>query len=177
MVLWKRVSLLADPVHLRQRVESVSCAVITVSDTRTIESDKSGSLIKSKLLDAGHVLHSSSILRDEPGPLREHVALLCKDDTCGAIITTGGTGFARRDTTIEAIDALLDKRIEGFGELFRVLSFEQVGAASMLSRALGGVCGSTVIFCLPGSPAAVELALDRLILPQLGHLLALIEDR
>jgi molybdenum cofactor biosynthesis protein B len=157
------------PQHSRDKVECVRCAVITVSDTRTVETDTGGRLICERLRAAGHAIESYEILRDEPEAIAHRVRELDSDRSCQVILLTGGTGIAARDTTYEAVADLLDKRMDGFGELFRMLSFEQVGAAAMLSRAVAGLVGTVVVFTMPGSPKAVELAMDKLILPELGH--------
>jgi molybdenum cofactor biosynthesis protein B len=156
--------------HCKQTTSSVTCAVITVSDTRTIETDTSGALIRDLLTTAGHRVASSEILPDEPGQVRLRVGILCEAGGVEAIILTGGTGLASRDTTYEAVGGLLDKRLDGFGELFRMLSFQEIGPAAMLSRAVAGTRGRTAVFSLPGSTPAVRLAMERLILPQLGHI-------
>ena len=163
-----------DAEHLAQRVQSVACAILTVSDTRTLETDGSGALIRDRLASAGHPIISYQIIPDEPSQVRQRVLSLCSQETCQAVLLSGGTGLALRDTTYEAITSLLDKRLDGFGELFRMLSYEQVGAAAMLSRATAGVCRSTPVFSMPGSLGAVALAMDKLILPEIGHLTALL---
>ena len=155
----------------------VACAVITVSDTRTRETDIGGQRICALLAERGHRVTRHDIVRDEPDQVRSLVAGLCAAGDCAAVLLTGGTGLAARDTTFEAIDALLEKRIEGFGELFRMLSFAEIGAAAMLSRATAGVCRGVAVFSMPGSPGAVELAMQRLILPELGHLAGLLRGR
>lgn len=148
---------------------SIRCGIITMSDTRTAETDTSGAAIREALQAAGHEVTGYAVVKDEPG---EIVTLLQRmiADGCRVIITNGGTGIARRDNTYEAIDGLLEKRLPGFGEIFRMLSYQDIGPAAMLSRATAGVYGGTLIFCLPGSTAAVRLALDRLIIPELPHL-------
>lgn len=151
---------------------SLSVAVLTVSDTRTTGTDQSGATLKRLLADAGHRLADYRIVPDDPAAIRQVLEEWLRNESCEAIITTGGTGIAGRDRTCEVVGDLLDRRLDGFGELFRMLSYEVVGSAAMLSRAIGGVAGRIPIFALPGSPAAVELALDRLILPELGHLMA-----
>ncbi|HET7617037.1 MAG TPA: molybdenum cofactor biosynthesis protein B [Vicinamibacterales bacterium] len=150
----------------------VRCFVLTISDTRTEETDTSGRAIAELLASAGHVVDAREIVRDDPQRVREIVAAVAARTTkaVDAIVTTGGTGVTARDSTFEALDALLDKRLDGFGELFRMLSYEQVGAAAMLSRAGAGTIGRTAIFMLPGSEAAVRLAMTDLILPVLRHL-------
>lgn len=158
--------------HHKHDVRSVECAVITISDTRSAAEDRSGQRIRELLRSKGHGAESYRIVRDEPD---EIVGVL--DDlpaTVRAVICNGGTGLARRDTTYEALSGLFDKEISGFGELFRALSYEEIGAAAMLSRAAAGIVQNRVVFTLPGSPAAVELAMVRLILPELGHIAGLL---
>lgn len=153
--------------HRRAAVDAVRCAVVTVSDTRTEETDTSGRAIVELLEHAGHAVESKSIVRDEPEQVRTivgaHIGRL------DAVITTGGTGIASRDTTCDALEQLLQRRLEGFGELFRALSYEEIGSAAMLSRATAGIAHGTVVFLLPGSENAVRLAMTKLILPELGH--------
>ena len=146
------------------------CAVLTVSDTRTPETDKGGRLIIDQLEAAGHEAVEYQIVRDEPAQIENQLRawLDAKPDV---ILTTGGTGISSRDTTVEVARCLLDKELEGFGELFRMLSYEEVGAAAMLSRAVSGLAGDTLLFTLPGSTNAVGLALTKLILPELPHLI------
>lgn len=162
------------PEHLTGQSDRVACAVITVSDTRTPESDKSGSLIRERLETAGHTVVSHEIIPDEPILVRDRVIALRDEGKTQAIILTGGTGLAARDSTIEAVSTLLEKSIDGFGELFRMLSYAEIGPAAMLSRAEGGVCGKTLVFSMPGSTGAVRLAMDKLILPELGHMASLV---
>jgi len=150
---------------------SAHCCVLTVSDTRTLDTDKGGSAIVTRLEAAGHTIYDRQIVPDEPEQIEALVRRWLADPQAQLIITTGGTGIARRDTTVEIIDRLLDKKLDGFGELFRMLSWEEVGPASMLSRALGGLAGEAWVFALPGSLNAVGLAMDKLILPELSHLL------
>ncbi len=147
----------------------VRCAVLTISDTRTPETDTSGAAIRTALTQAGHDVVRYTIVRDEPEQI-DALVRTCAAEGCKLIITNGGTGIARRDSTFEAIDSLLEKRLPGFGELFRMLSYQEIGAAAMLSRATAGVYGGALIFCLPGSTNAVRLALEQLIVPQLAHL-------
>jgi len=160
--------------HADKVVEQVACAVGTVSDTRTPETDQSGSLIRESLAAAGHRVVYYEIVADDPARVRDLVLRWCEQGDCQAVLLTGGTGLAERDSTFEAVSGLLAKKLDGFGELFRMLSFEEVGSSAMLSRALAGVCRDTVVFSMPGSPAAVRLALNRLILPELGHIAALL---
>lgn len=152
---------------------AVACGVITVSDTRTEADDVSGQRIRQLLGDNGHTVTWYRIVKDEPGLITELIK--SAPPTAPVLICNGGTGIARRDTTYEAIHALLEKEITGFGELFRMLSFAEIGAAAMLSRATAGVAREHVIFSLPGSTAAVELAMTKLILPQLRHIAGLLK--
>lgn len=158
--------------HHARDAQAVECGVITVSDTRTEANDTSGQRIQQLLREHGHHSAWYHIVKDEPGLITKVIQSAPPETS--VLICNGGTGIAKRDTTFEAIQALLDKEITGFGELFRMLSFAEIGAAAMLSRATAGVAGERVLFSLPGSTAAVELAMTRLILPQLGHLVALI---
>lgn len=166
-----------NPSHEAQRVSNVRVAVLTISDSRTESTDKSGTIIREKLTSTGHTLHKYAILPDDPPQVRERVSVHCQEANCQAVLLNGGTGIAPRDTTIEAIETLFEKRLDGFSELFRMLSFEEIGAAAILSRATAGVCKNTVIFAMPGSPGAVKLAMDRLILPTLGHAVWLLGHR
>jgi molybdopterin adenylyltransferase len=142
--------------------------VITASDTRDAASDESGRLIRELLEGAGHRVAHYEVLPDTPERIAEAVrkALLELD----GVIINGGTGIAARDSTIEAVRPLIDKELEGFGELFRALSFQEIGSAAFLSRALAGISGGKIIVALPGSPNACRLALERLLLPELGHM-------
>jgi molybdenum cofactor biosynthesis protein B len=158
---------MSAPEHRRDAPTSVRCVVVTVSDTRTPVTDTSGNVIAAMLMDAGHEIKSRRLVKDDPSAVREAVTTALVD--ADAIITTGGTGLTARDNTYEAIAALLDKQLDGFGELFRMLSYTEIGAAAMLSRATAGSIGSTAVFALPGSEAAVRLAMTKLILPELGH--------
>ena len=151
---------------------SIRCGVITISDTRTPATDTSGAAICALVEAAGHTVTRYQLVKDEP----DQIAALVREVSntgCQVILTNGGTGIARRDSTFEAIDALIDKRLPGFGELFRMLSYQEIGAAAMLSRACGGLIDRTVVLLMPGSTPAVRLAMDRLILPELGHLVEL----
>lgn len=160
--------------HHRHDAARTACGVITVSDTRDEANDTSGRRIKDLLGEAGHRVVFYQIVPDEPARIARAVSEL--PQAVEVVICNGGTGLARRDTTFEAISRLLEKEITGFGELFRMLSWEQVGAAAMLSRATAGVSGNRVIFSLPGSTRAVELAMTKLILPQIGHLVGLVRE-
>ena len=142
-------------------------AVLTVSDTRTEGTDKSGAVLADRLRAAGHVLAAKAIVRDDVYAIRAIVSGWIADPQVEVVITTGGTGLTGRDDTPEAIAVLLDKEIDGFGELFRTISYEEVGASSFQSRCLAGVANATYIFCLPGSPNACATGWDKLIAPQL----------
>ena len=144
--------------------------VLTVSDTRTTENDTSGLAIRSLLDAAGHLIAGSAIAKDDPRRVAELVRQQAANSGVDAIITTGGTGLTSRDSTFEAIDALLTKRLPGFGELFRMLSYEDIGSAAMMSRASAGTIGKVVVISLPGSEKAVRLAMDKLVIPELTHL-------
>jgi molybdopterin adenylyltransferase len=164
----------ADSVPREHRATaptSIGCFVLTISDSKTPETDTSGILIRELLAGAGHTVAGHAIVRDEPADVTAVIRRGTEDPAIQAFVLTGGTGVTSRDSTFEAVEALLDKRLTGFGELFRMLSWEQVGAAAMLSRAQAGVVRGRALFSLPGSPNACRLALEKLILPELGHLL------
>ena len=147
-------------------------AVVTISDSRTEENDSSGDYLAKSLLEAGHHLASRKIVIDNRYALRAEVSRLIADEEVDIVLTTGSTGLTGRDLATEALEPLFDKAIEGFGELFRMLSYEQVASRSMLSRANAGIAPGKPLFLMPGSTKAVELALTRLILPEIPHLLA-----
>ena len=157
--------------HRAAAPDAVKCAVLTVSDTRTACTDGSGSLINSLLTAQGHVVVDYNIVPDEPGRIRETLETWTGRSDIQAVITNGGTGVAARDTTYDVIAALLEKRLDGFGELFRMLSYDEIGAAAMMSRAVAGVRQGKLVVALPGSTNAVRLAMQKLILPELGHLI------
>lgn len=148
----------------------VTCAIVTASDTRTRETDTSGQAIETALFIAGHLVRSYVVLKDDPEAIATHVQALCDDPAIDAIILNGGTGIAPRDTTYDAIERLLDKTLPGFGEIFRWLSYREIGSRAIASRAVAGVRQNTLIFSLPGSSRAVVLAMENLILPELQHL-------
>lgn len=147
----------------------VSVAIITVSDTRTPETDVNGKYLRDEIEKAGHRVHSSCILRDEPSQVEAALDELAAGDA-QVILLNGGTGISRRDTTFDVVSRKLDKTLPGFGEIFRMLSYDQVGAAAMLSRATAGIHRGKIVFSTPGSPAAVRLAWEKLIAPELQHL-------
>ena len=155
--------------HRATSPDSVPCFVLTISDSRTLATETSGRAIAELLEGAGHVVVDRQLVRDEPGDVRRVVEEAIATGQVRIVITTGGTGITARDSTYEALTALFDKRLDGFGELFRVLSFNEIGAAAMLSRATAGVIRRSAVFMLPGAEAAVRLAMTRLIVPELGH--------
>jgi molybdenum cofactor biosynthesis protein B len=151
----------------------VRVAAVTVSDTRTVADDESGARLRERLEAAGFVVSFRAIVRDEPEELRAILAQVVVEDLADAIVTTGGTGVAPRDRTYEALEALLEKRLDGFGEAFRRLSWDEIGPRAVLSRALAGTYQGRVVAALPGSPKAIALAIDRILGPILGHAVAL----
>ena len=155
--------------HKHHAPRSVACFVVTSSDSRSEASDESGQLIRALLEEAGHPIAGSALIKDEPLALRAVLEQRAPEAHAQAVIISGGTGLSRRDTTVETLEALLEKRLPGFGELFRFLSFQEIGTAAMMSRAVAGSFKGMAVFALPGSPAAGRLALTRLILPELGH--------
>ena len=160
--------------HKDKAHRSVRCAVITASDTRTAETDKSGQKIKELLAAQHHPVVSYQILKDEPTQISTAVRTLLEQSDVDAILINGGTGIAPRDTTFEAIQGLLEKEITGFGELFRMLSYQDIGSAAMMTRATAGVAKGKIVVSLPGSTGAVELGMTKLVLPELGHMLFLL---
>jgi len=158
--------------HHRHDVAHAALGLLTVSDTRTEADDRSGATARELIEAAGHSVASYAILPDEPDRVREWAECCLAGDDCEGLIVNGGTGISSRDRTYEALSGLLDRRLDGFGELFRVLSFEEIGARAMLSRSVAGIARGKPLFALPGSTAAVKFGLERLILPVLGHLLA-----
>jgi molybdenum cofactor biosynthesis protein B len=157
--------------HRKAAPTLLGFAVITVSDTRTPGDDVSGRTLSDMAQAAGHRVEESTLVPDEIPAIRGAVELALARKGVDVVVLTGGTGFSPRDVTIEAVKPLLERPIEGFGELFRMLSWQQVGSAAMLSRAAAGLIGSQAVFLLPGSPKAVALAMEKLILPEAGHLL------
>ncbi len=145
-------------------------AVLTMSDSRTPETDTSGQFIRDAVAAANHKVVRYALVKDDPPQIRSELQAALADREVAVIVTNGGTGISLRDNAYETIVALLDKRLDGFGELFRMLSYEEIGAAAMLSRAVGGIAAGKVVFSLPGSTKAVRLGIEKLILPQAGHL-------
>jgi molybdenum cofactor biosynthesis protein B len=156
--------------HKSQAPRSIPCAVTTVSDTRTLETDSGGAAVIAHLEKAGHEVVQRHIVPDDPSRMGPLLRDLEQCDNVEAVLMTGGTGVSARDQTYETVAGLLTKVLPGYGELFRMLSYQEIGAAAMLSRAVGGLMGQTVLLTMPGSRAAVNLAMERVILPELGHL-------
>jgi molybdenum cofactor biosynthesis protein B len=156
--------------HRATAPAAVRCAVLTVSDTRTPATDRSGAAIVSLLEAAGHTVVENAIVPDEPAAIRAWIEGQVSHGDVPILITTGGTGITARDGTIEVALAMIEKPLPGFGELFRMLSYQDVGPAAMLSRACAGRVGHAILICLPGSEKAVRLAVEKLLLPELGHL-------
>jgi molybdenum cofactor biosynthesis protein B len=156
--------------HKANAPRSIGCWVLTISDTKTRETDTSGTLIRELLGGGGHQVVGFEIVRDEPAEVQRVIREACGNAAVQAVIMTGGTGITSRDSTFDAVEAMLEKRLPGFGELFRMLSYQEVGGAAMLSRAQMGIARGRIIVSLPGSPNACRLALEKLLLPELGHL-------
>ncbi len=154
---------------------AIACAVLTVSDTRTPETDKSGQLIQAQLAAAGHRVSHYQVVKDEPEQIAALVQSLAARSEMQAILLSGGTGIAPRDTTYDALARLLEKELPGFGEIFRQLSYAEIGSRAIASRAVAGICNATLIFSLPGSSKAVALAMKALILPEIRHLTSLLQ--
>lgn len=158
--------------HRKAAFMAVPTAVLTVSDTRTLETDTGGALVEELLRNAKHLVTDRAIVRDEPSEIRDALRERLADDACRAVVLTGGTGVAPRDVTPDTVEPMIERLIPGFGELFRMLSYEDIGSAALLSRALAGMVEGKVVFVIPGSRGAVRLALEKLIVPELGHLAA-----
>lgn len=156
--------------HKKHAPKQVRVFVITVSDTRTPDTDTSGKAARELITGAGHIVSGYTLVRDNPDEVAGLIRRIATDKMANVVVTSGGTGVSRRDSTYEAVDGLLEKRLDGFGELFRMLSYQEIGSAAMLSRAVAGLYRGLVIFATPGSTSAVKLALEQLILPELGHI-------
>ena len=156
--------------HRRHAPDSVRCAVITVSDTRTPDNDTSGQFIQQALTQAGHTVSAYHIVKDEPEDIRHLLTHYIQMPDTEAILLNGGTGLSARDGTYEVVQSCLEKELTGFGELFRYLSYAEIGAAAMMSRATAGVARGTVLVSMPGSTAAVRLAMEKLLVPELAHM-------
>lgn len=155
--------------HREASPEKISVAVLTISDTRTPETDTGGNVIVELMQEAGHEISRREIVRDDAPHIEIVLQELLSDAEVDAIITTGGTGISARDTTYEVVSRLIDKKLDGFGEIFRMLSYEEIGAAAILSRAVAGAAGSKFVACLPGSTNAVRLAIEKLLVPEISH--------
>ena len=160
----------AEAHHQQAGKQPVVAAILTISDTRTPETDKSGQAMRRLVEAAGHQVGHYAILKDEPEQIQNLLTQLAAESKVHVVLMNGGTGISRRDSTFEAVNALLEKRLDGFGELFRMLSYQQIGAAAMLSRAVAGLYRGLILFSTPGSTNAVQLAMEKLILPELSHL-------
>lgn len=156
--------------HRHAAPDHVRVAILTISDTRTPETDTGGDIIEELMREAGHEVTGRSIVKDDAPRLRTTLVDLLADSEVDAIITTGGTGIAARDTTYEVVDRMVEKKLDGFGEVFRMLSYEEVGAAAILSRAVAGTVGTKFIACLPGSRNGVRLAVEKLLAPEISHI-------
>ena len=159
--------------HHHHGHKALKVGVLTASDSRSAETDESGRVIRDLLTAAGHRVEYYEVLPDDPARIRG--ALLDHLQTLDAVIVNGGTGIAARDSTIEAVRVLLDKELEGFGELFRYLSYQEIGSAAFLSRAVAGIAAGKIVASLPGSPGACRLAMEKLLLPELGHMAHLLK--
>jgi molybdopterin adenylyltransferase len=155
--------------HRESAPEQVRLAVLTISDTRTPDTDTGGDTVEELMRDAGHEIVERDIVRDEASSIRTRLVNLLARPDVDAVVTTGGTGISARDTTYEVVDRMLEKKLDGFGEIFRMLSYEEIGAAAVLSRAVAGAVGTKFIACLPGSRNAVRLAVERLLVPEISH--------
>ena len=155
--------------HRKASPERIRLAVLTISDTRTSETDTGGNIIVDSMQKAGHELVHREIVKDDAPQIKKVLERLLADSGVEAVITTGGTGISARDTTYEVVARMLDKKLDGFGELFRMLSYKEVGAAAILSRAIAGAAGSKFVACLPGSTNAVRLAMEKLLVPEIPH--------
>lgn len=156
--------------HRAAAPAATRCSVVTVSDTRTEETDRGGAAIVEMLARRGHEVAGRTLVPDDPERVRAALRAGIEAPDVDVVIATGGTGITRRDGTCEVVSALLDKRIDGFGELFRALSYQEIGPAAMMSRACAGLAGGTIVISLPGSENAVRLAMTKLVLPELGHM-------
>jgi len=156
--------------HKEKASQRIACGVITVSDTRTEETDKSGKLILDLLAASGHTANAYHIIKDDPGQIKPLLDKLLDDPALEALIFNGGTGVSRRDVTFDVVSREIEKVLPGFGELFRMMSFEEIGSAAMLSRAVAGTARGKAVFSVPGSSGAVRLAMEKLILPEMPHI-------
>ncbi|CAA9401900.1 MAG: Molybdenum cofactor biosynthesis protein MoaB [uncultured Rubrobacteraceae bacterium] len=156
--------------HRESAPETVRVAVLTISDTRTPETDTGGDIAQESMRGAGHEVVAREIVRDEAASIRNTLVDLLARSDVDAVVTTGGTGISARDTTYEVVERMIEKRLDGFGELFRMLSYEEIGAAAVLSRAVAGAVGSKLVASLPGSRNAVKLGMEKLLVPEIAHI-------
>ena len=156
--------------HKHQSPKSINCSVIVVSDSRTEQNDESGKYMMQVLKKNNHEVLSYSLLKNDADAIKKRINELLNEESLQVIITSGGTGISHRDVTVETISPILDKKIDGFGELFRFLTYQQIHTGSIMSRAMAGVARGKVIICLPGSLGAVNLAMEKIILPEIGHM-------
>jgi molybdenum cofactor biosynthesis protein B len=157
--------------HRESAPEHVRLAVLTISDTRTPENDTGGDTIEELMRGAGHEIVERRIVRDDAARIRTEIVNLLARPDADAVITTGGTGISARDTTYEVVDRMIEKKLDGFGEIFRALSYEEIGDAAILSRAVAGTVGTKLVACLPGSRNAVRLAVEKLLVPEISHVI------
>ena len=156
--------------HKHQSPKSINCSVIVVSDSRTEQNDESGKYMMQVLKKNNHEVLSYSLLKNDADAIKKRINELLNEESLQVIITSGGTGISHRDVTVETISPILDKKVDGFGELFRFLTYQQIHTGSIMSRAMAGVARGKVIICLPGSLGAVNLAMEKIILPEIGHM-------
>ena len=156
--------------HKELSPQTVSCAVLIISDSRTEKTDESGKYLVDNLVGNGHTVVDYTLLKNDPEAIKKKLNEYLSQEELQVIITSGGTGVSMRDVTVETVTPMLDKMLDGFGELFRTLSYMEIGTASIMSRAIAGVIGRKIIICVPGSLAAVKLALDKIILSEIGHM-------
>jgi len=156
--------------HKKEAPQSLNCAVLTISDSRTEQTDESGKFLKQALSQNGHRVLAYAILKNDAGTIERKIKELLNHDELQVIITSGGTGISHRDITVETVSLIIEKKLDGFGELFRSLSYQEIGTASIMSRAVAGVVGGKIIICIPGSLGAARLAMDKVILPEIGHM-------
>ena len=161
----------AHEQHKAHAPQCVTCVVITCSDTRTSQTDTSGQLMMRLLKEHGHDLAGYHVIKDDPAQIRSVIEEAAAHDAVQAILVNGGTGISKRDSTFEAVDGMLEKRLVGFGEIFRYLTYKDIGSSAIMTRATAGIFRGRIIFSTPGSEGAVRLAMDSLILPELGHII------
>ena len=156
--------------HKKLDVKNIGCAVLVTSDTRTEETDESGKLIKQQLVDSGHKIIFYAILKNDASAIENKINELVRQDEIQVIITSGGTGVSHKDVTVDTVEKMLEKKLLGFGELFRSLTYQELGTASIMSRATAGAINGKIVICFPGSLGAAKLAMNKIILPEIGHM-------